>query len=109
MQSESPLHALLKQCHQPHYSPPHAFAVGLDWMRSTFNQTELIWHNRGTGEFRSFIGFNPHLKKGVVILSNSKEDWLDELELLVLDPDYKRSLEGKSLSRLPKTNSADEN
>lgn len=99
--SESPIHALLSQCHQQQYSPMPAFAVGLGWMLTTSNQAELVWHNGGTGGFRSYIGFNPKLQKGVVILSNSTEDWPDELGLLVLDPDYKRPAVDKSLANDP--------
>lgn len=99
--SKSPIHSLLGQCHQQQYSPMPAFAVGLGWMLSTSNQTELIWHNGGTGGFRSYIGFNPKLKKGVVILSNSTEDWPDEFGLLLLDPEYKRPAVDKSLANNP--------
>lgn len=70
-------------------------------MLSTSNQAELIWHNGGTEGFRSYIGFHPKLKKGVVILSNSTEDWPDEFGLLVLDPDYKRPAIDKSLANDP--------
>ena len=77
------------------------FSVGLGWMLSTSNQAELVWHNGGTGGFRSYIGFNPKLQKGVVILSNSTEDWPDEFGLLVLDPDYKRPTVDKSLANNP--------
>lgn len=99
--SKSPVHALLCQCHQQQYSPMPAFAVGLGWMLSTSNQAELVWHNGGTGGFRSYLGFNPKLKKGVVILSNSTEDWPDEFGLLILDPDYKRPAVDKTLANDP--------
>jgi len=95
------IHALLSQCHQQQYSPMPGFAVGLGWMLSTSNQADLIWHNGGTGGFRSYIGFNPKLKKGIIILSNSTEDWPDEFALLVLDPDYKRPAVDKSLANDP--------
>ena len=100
-EGEVPIHALLSQCHQQQYSPTPGFAVGLGWMLSTSNQTELVWHNGGTGGFRSYIGFNPKLKKGIVILSNSTEDWPDEFGLLVLDPDYQRPVIDRSLANDP--------
>lgn len=100
--SQSPIHALLSQCHQQQHSPTPGFGVGLGWMLSTSNQAELVWHNGGTGGFRSYIGFNPKLKKGVVILSNSTEDWPDEFGLVVLDPDYKRPAIDSSLANDPK-------
>jgi hypothetical protein len=78
-----------------------AFAVGLGWMLSTSNQAEIVWHSSGTGGFRSYVGFNSKLKKGVAILSNSTEDWPDEFGLVVLDPDYKRPSIDKSLANDP--------
>ncbi|MBS1949887.1 MAG: Beta-lactamase class C-like and penicillin binding proteins (PBPs) superfamily [Cytophagales bacterium] len=32
---------------------------------------QYIWHNGGTGGFRSFIGFDPKTKRAIVILTNS--------------------------------------
>lgn len=101
MDSKSPIHTLLSQCHQQQYAPMPGFAVGLGWMFSSSNQADLIWHNGGTGGFRSYLGFNPKLQKGIVILSNSTEDWPDELGLVVLDPDYKRPAIDKSLANNP--------
>ena len=94
----TPVANLLQQCHQKQYAPAPTFAVGLGWMLSSSNDAELIWHNGGTGGFRSYLGFNPKTQKGVVILSNSTEDWPDELGLLLLDPDYKRPLVDKALA-----------
>lgn len=45
-----------------------------------------MWHNGGTGGFRSFIGFNAKAEKGVVVLSNSTEGWPDAFSLGLLDP-----------------------
>jgi len=101
MDESNPIHALFRQCHEQQYSPMSGFAVGLGWMLSTSNQADLIWHNGGTGGFRSYIGFNPKQKLGIVILSNSTEDWPDEFGLLVLDPDYKRPDIDKSLANDP--------
>jgi hypothetical protein len=101
MNGESAVHTLLQSCHQEQYAPMPGFAVGLGWMLSNSNQANLIWHNGGTGGFRSYIGFNPKLQKGVVILSNSTEDWPDEFGLFVLDPDYKRPSVDKSLANDP--------
>jgi D-alanyl-D-alanine-carboxypeptidase/D-alanyl-D-alanine-endopeptidase len=32
---------------------------------------EIVWHNGGTGGYRSFIGFDPKRRVGVVVLSNT--------------------------------------
>lgn len=99
--NESSIYGLLSQCHKQQYSPMPAFAVGLGWMLSTSNQEEIVWHNGGTGGFRSYVGFNPKLKKEIAILSNSTDDWPDEFGLIVLDPEYKRPSIDKSLANDP--------
>jgi serine-type D-Ala-D-Ala carboxypeptidase/endopeptidase len=45
--------------------------VSLGWHIFTTNGKEIIWHNGGTGGYRSFIGFDPKAGIGVVALSNA--------------------------------------
>jgi CubicO group peptidase (beta-lactamase class C family) len=59
-----------------------AMQIGLGWH---IREHKYIWHNGGTGGFRSFIGFDPIKKRAVVILTNSTTGaddlgfhWLDE-------------------------------
>jgi CubicO group peptidase (beta-lactamase class C family) len=44
--------------------------VALGWNVSTDARSEVVWHNGGTGGYRSFIGFNPQTGVGVVVLAN---------------------------------------
>ena len=48
---------------------------------------DILWHNGGTGGFRSFIAFKKQSREGVVVLSNA-ENSVDDLGLHLLDPDY---------------------
>ena len=48
-------------------------AIGLAWVRDRrrdIGQT-VIWHNGGTGGFRSFLGFTEDRRFGVVVLANA--------------------------------------
>lgn len=45
-------------------------AIALGWIISSDPKGTAIWHNGGTGGYRSFMGFNPATKTGVVLLSN---------------------------------------
>jgi serine-type D-Ala-D-Ala carboxypeptidase/endopeptidase len=85
---ESPLNSALQKCHEQQFSPMPKFSVGFGWILSNSNAADIVWHNGGTGGFRSYLGFNLKTQKGVVILSNSTEDWPDEFGLLILDPEY---------------------
>jgi CubicO group peptidase (beta-lactamase class C family) len=44
--------------------------IGMNWHILTAFQRPLIWHNGGTGGYRSFIGLDPERQRGVVVLSN---------------------------------------
>lgn len=45
--------------------------IALGWHILTADGKEIIWHNGGTGGYRSFIGFDPKAGIGVVALSNT--------------------------------------
>jgi len=45
--------------------------IGLAWILAEHKTGSYWWHNGGTGGFRSFIGFDPQMKKGIVILENT--------------------------------------
>jgi serine-type D-Ala-D-Ala carboxypeptidase/endopeptidase len=45
--------------------------IALGWHIFTTNDKEIVWHNGGTGGFRSFMGFDPNAGMGVVVLSNA--------------------------------------
>jgi CubicO group peptidase (beta-lactamase class C family) len=79
--------------------------IGLGWH---IRDHKYIWHNGRTGGFRSFIGFDPVRKRGIVILTNSTTGaddlglhWLDDSiplkELkkpITLDPAVLKEYEG---------------
>ncbi len=46
--------------------------VGLAWHILTRDGHEIVWHNGGTGGFRSFIGFERKTGMGVVVLSDAE-------------------------------------
>ncbi|HEX9084663.1 MAG TPA: DUF3471 domain-containing protein, partial [Gemmatimonadaceae bacterium] len=44
--------------------------IGLNWHILTALGRPIVWHNGGTGGYRTFIGFDEANKRGVVVLSN---------------------------------------
>lgn len=46
----------------------------IGWKLLKCGETEVYWHDGGTDGFRSFMGFDPNSKTGVVVLSNSETD-----------------------------------
>lgn len=42
--------------------------IGMSWIIDKEN--DIIWHNGGTGDYNSYIGFNLETETAVVVLSN---------------------------------------
>lgn len=42
--------------------------IGMSWIIDS--QNDIIWHNGGTGDYNSYIGFNLEMGSAVVVLSN---------------------------------------
>ena len=60
--------------------------VGLGWhMMNADDNKEIVWHNGGTGGYRTFIGFIKGENKAVVVLSNSNVS-IDDIGLHLLNP-----------------------
>jgi len=50
--------------------------VGLAWMIKS--DSTLVWHNGGTGGYRSYLAFSPAERRGIVVLANSNKE-VDDL------------------------------
>jgi CubicO group peptidase (beta-lactamase class C family) len=61
--------------------------IGMAWHVFTKFDTQIWWHNGGTYGYRSFLGFNPAKKEGVVVLCNTYMD-NDDLGKHVLESRY---------------------
>jgi CubicO group peptidase (beta-lactamase class C family) len=51
--------------------PVAKMEVGLGWMISSAHEREIAAHDGGTGGFRSWAGYDPRARIGVVVLSNA--------------------------------------
>jgi len=61
--------------------------VALGWHIFTTGGKEIIWHNGGTGGYRSFMGLDPKARVGVVVLSNAETAaGVDDIGRHLLDP-----------------------
>ncbi len=65
--------------------------IALGWhVLTTPSGREIVWHNGGTGGYRSFIGFDPKAGTGVVVLSNMfTTAGVDDIGRHLLDPALK--------------------
>jgi hypothetical protein len=69
---KSKLYPAMQLSHQArHDKPGGTTRVGLGWHISKGAEGDIIWHNGGTGGYRTFAGFVKETGKGVVVLTNS--------------------------------------
>ncbi|HVW21717.1 MAG TPA: serine hydrolase [Opitutaceae bacterium] len=60
--------------------------IAYGWFITRRPGREIIWHNGKTGGYRSFLGFDPAARLGVVVLSNAAIEDTDDLGNHLLDP-----------------------
>ena len=48
-------------------------ALGLGWIITPKSEGDIYWHNGGTGGYRTYLGFNKSLRKGVVVLATGDD------------------------------------
>lgn len=69
---KSKVYPAMQLSHQPrHDKAGGTTRVGLGWHISKGAEGDIIWHNGGTGGYRTFAGFVLETGKGVVVLTNS--------------------------------------
>jgi hypothetical protein len=44
--------------------------IAYNWLIETKEGRSIVWHNGGTGGYRSYMGFDPKIRVGVVVLTN---------------------------------------
>jgi CubicO group peptidase (beta-lactamase class C family) len=69
---KSKFYPAMQLSHQArHDKPGGGTRVGLAWHISKGAEGDVVWHNGGTGGYRTFAGFVKETGKGVVVLTNS--------------------------------------
>ncbi|HSJ10312.1 MAG TPA: serine hydrolase, partial [Longimicrobiales bacterium] len=87
LRGTGPVHDAMREAlrlRAPAGSP--TMGIGLGWHRLAVQPDTIVWHNGGTGGFRSFIGVVPTAGRAVVLLTNSGGGGSDDLALHLLNP-----------------------
>jgi D-alanyl-D-alanine-carboxypeptidase/D-alanyl-D-alanine-endopeptidase len=94
--TSAPLGATLAMTHGARLTISPAMTIGLAWhrLRTPAGRT-IVWHNGGTGGYRTFTGYDEASGLGIVVLANTSQG-VDEIGLHLLDPSV-------PLPPLPKT------
>lgn len=80
---ESPLAPAIKAVLEVR-RPAGQTTIGLAWLIDSADGREIAWHNGGTGGFRSWVGYDPKERIGVVVLSNASG--VDDIGFHLLNP-----------------------
>ncbi|MBV8878973.1 MAG: beta-lactamase family protein [Planctomycetaceae bacterium] len=82
---EAHLDAAYAPTRQPRASVDGAHGIGLGWhlLSLTPKAPKIVWHNGGTGGYRSFVGFVPETRTAVVVLTNCTAE-VDTLGIALL-------------------------
>ncbi len=80
---KTPLRPAMKKMLSVRKAAMPGVEIAMGWHILT-NGEEIVWHNGGTGGYHTFMGFSPHRKVGVVVLSNSANN-IDDIALHVLN------------------------
>jgi CubicO group peptidase (beta-lactamase class C family) len=86
--TKSPLFAAMQRAQQSQRETGQPdLTIALNWHILKKFDSEITWHNGGTGGYHSFIGFDKKNRKGVVVLSNSAND-IDDIGRHLLVAQY---------------------
>jgi CubicO group peptidase (beta-lactamase class C family) len=81
----SSLEQAMRASHEARMTAGQGAMIGLNWITRTGGERTIVWHNGGTGGYRTFIGLDPDRELGVVVLTNSNEG-SDDIGFHLLDP-----------------------
>lgn len=85
--AESPLEEAMELAHKPQFKVNEVTSIGLAWMKTNRKDwpAPVLWHNGGTGGYRSLIALSPSYDCAVVVLTNCVEDSVDNLGFELLN------------------------
>ncbi len=78
-----PLRGVMESTHAPRVKAGGRMEVGLGWHILPLGERRAVWHNGGTGGYRSMICFVRETRTAVVVLGNN-ESSVDELAFDIL-------------------------
>lgn len=60
--------------------------IGLNWIVLSAGSDTIVWHNGGTGGYRTYLGLVPSKKVAVVVMTNSTGEGADDIGMHLLHP-----------------------
>ena len=85
-EGEGGLSVAMRESHRPRAEAVPGMSVGLGWHIRHVGESRIVWHNGGTGGYRTFLGFDPDQGVAVVVLTNSGQG-ADDIGFHLLNPE----------------------
>lgn len=82
---KSPLAEAMELSHKARHYKAGEMGVAMGWHIKKGDHGDVVWHNGGTGGYRTFAGFVKETGIGVVLLTNSSTG-SDDIGFYLLDP-----------------------
>ena len=81
----TPIDAAIRRSHRELFRDTAGLTIGMNWIRSFDDELaqNIIWHNGGTGGFRTYLGFTEDRQFGVFVLGNTANS-VDALAVEIL-------------------------
>ena len=69
----TPIDAAIRRSHRELFRDTAGLTIGMNWIHSFDDELaqNIIWHNGGTGGFRTYLGFTEDRQFGVFVLGNT--------------------------------------
>lgn len=80
-----PLERAMSFAHQER-ADAGAMRIGLNWLSLHAGADTVVWHNGGTGGYRTYLGLVPAQRRAVVVLTNSDGAGADDIGMHLLVP-----------------------
>lgn len=61
----------MRQTHLVRGSVGKDMSIGMNWLIRSMNGREVVWHNGGTGGYRTWLGFDTKAGIAAIVLANS--------------------------------------
>lgn len=87
MDEAAPLYPSFHKTHQQVEAIPAGIGYGwhIDHLSGVMSGVfGIVWHNGGTGGFRTYMGFVPEKKTGIIVMANQASDGVDRLGIDLL-------------------------
>jgi serine-type D-Ala-D-Ala carboxypeptidase/endopeptidase len=83
--ADTPLGTAMAASHEPRFTAQPHMRIGMNWHIYRPHDRDIVWHNGGTGGYRTFFGMDKQRRVAVVVLSNVSGEGDDDIGNHLLD------------------------